>query len=392
MPHATFAWLRQHAPAYWHARGPQRSNPDPEEPPQRGFWALTRYRDIVAVSKDTDSFSSTRGSMLIRDLDSGRLERMRHWLINLDPPQHTRLRKLIAKAYSPQLIRSFEPLMRNVARQSVDALVGHGACDFAAVVAGPMPFRVTAAILGLPEVDQPMLAAWLDQVVGLEDAEAESAAETQAAASRIFEYLAAFAAEQRRQLRSPLLRALADVEIDGERLDAASMDMFLQLFTMASNETTRNAITCGLHALLQHPDEHRRLVADMGLLETAIDEMLRYDGPAIHMRRTAVRDLEIAGQLIHENDKVVMFYSAGNRDEEVFADPDRFDVGRQPNPHLAFGVGPHFCLGAHQSWNVMRCLFEEMLPRCPDLQLDGPAVYLRSVAIHGIRSLPVRCS
>jgi len=390
MPHEHFAWLRAHAPVSWHARGPQRDPPLPGEPAQRGFWALTRYHDVVAVSKDPERFSSARGSMLIRDLDAGRLDRMRSWLINLDAPQHTHVRRLVSKAYNPHLVRKLEPTIRAAARATVNTVAERGACDFATEIAGPLPFRVTAAILGIPTADHAALAAWLDQVVGLEDAEPSDSGSAQDAATRVFDYLAAFAAEQRRRPHSELVRGLLEAEVDGERLDATTLDIFLLLFTMASNETTRNALATGLHALLEHPQEHRRLLEDPTLIEPAIDEMLRYAGPAIHMRRTATRDTEIGGQAIRENDKVVLFYSSANRDEEIFTAPDSLDVGRHPNPHVAFGVGPHFCMGAQQSWSVMRCLFEELLPRLPDLRGDGPVVRLRSVAINGIRSLPVR--
>lgn len=389
IPHEAFTWLREHAPVYWHEHGPQRVTPLPGEPPQRGFWVLTRYRDIVAVSKDPECFSSARGSMLIRDLDEGRLQRMRGWLINLDAPRHTRIRRLVSKAYSIAFVRQFEPVMRAAARATINAVCERGACDFAIDVAGPMPFQVTAEILGIPVTDRPKVATWLDQVVGLEDADPSATGSTHHAAAQLFDYLADFGREQRRQPSSALVQALLASEVDGELLDTENLEQFLLLFTMASNETTRNAIANGMQALLEHPQQHRRLLAEPQHLDASVDEMLRYAGPAIHMRRTASRDTEIAGQPIRENDKVLMFYSAANRDESVFPKAQSFDVVRQPNPHLAFGVGPHFCLGAQQSWSILRCFFAELLPRLPDLTLNGPVVRLHSLAINGIRSLPV---
>jgi cholest-4-en-3-one 26-monooxygenase len=391
VPHEYFAWLQEYSPVHWHPGRPGRGQlaPGRIEIDQRGFWVLTRYAHVLAVSKDPELFSSERGSCLNADLVEADLRMMQQQLIHMDPPRHTQLRKLVSRGFTPRTIGRLEVRVRELAREIVDKVADKGECDFVTEVAAELPLLVIAELLGVPREDRGKLFRWSNCLIGAEDPDYGSPMEAQIAVMELFQYAMALAEKRRRDPRDDITTTLVHGEVDGERLSTVEYNMFFFLLVIAGNETTRNAISGGLRALCEFPKERARLLARPELLETAVDEMVRWVSPVMQFRRTATRDTELEGQRIAEGDKVVMFYGAANRDPRAFTDPLRFDVARAPNPHLGFGFGVHFCLGASLARMEMRCMFEELLRRLPDLELAGPVARLRSNFIHGIKSMPV---
>jgi len=392
VPHEHFAWLREHSPVHWHPgrKGRGQLAPGRIEIDQRGFWVLTRHQDVLAVSKDPELFSSEHGTCINADLVEADLRLMQQQLIHMDPPRHTQLRKLVSRGFTPRTIGRLEIHVRELAREIVDKVARKGECDFVTEVAAELPLLVIAELLGVPREDRWKLFRWSNCLIGAEDPDYGSPMDAQIAVMELFQYAMALAEERRRDPREDITSTLVHGEVEGERLSTVEYNMFFFLLVIAGNETTRNAISGGMQALCEFPKERARLRAHPELFDTAVDEMVRWVSPVMQFRRTAMRDTELEGQRIAAGDKVVMFYGAANRDPRAFADPLRFDVGREPNPHLGFGFGVHFCLGASLARMEMRCMFEELLRRLPDLELAGPPTRLRSNFINGIKSMPVR--
>jgi cholest-4-en-3-one 26-monooxygenase len=381
VPHDMFALLRREAPVFRH----------PGDPP---FWAVTRHRDIVAVSRHFATFSSYRRSALINEMDDTGLEQNRLMMLNMDPPRHTKLRALVNKGFTPRMTALLTERVRGLCAEIVDAVVERGEFDFVAQVAAELPLQVIAEMLGVPREERRQIYEWSNTMIAGNDPELQSSPEqAQEAATQMFLYANELALKRRDGLRDDLVGVLMRAEIDGEQLTEMEFDMFFLLLAVAGNETTRNLVSGGMLALIEHPDQRRRLQADPSLMDTAVEEMLRWVTPVMLFRRTATRDTGIAGQRVAEGDKVVVYYSSANRDEAVFDDPDAFDVGRTPNDHLTFGGGgPHFCLGANLARLEIRLIFEELLRRAPDVELTGPVRRLRSNFINGVKEMPVRLS
>ncbi len=391
MPHDYFTWLREHEPVHWQPPAQLRANlADIMDAEQRGYWALTRHRDIIEVSLDQERFSSERGTVITNDLNDERIAQLRLWMINQDAPNHTKLRKLVNKGFTKRMIGNMEGHIQRLCCEIVDGIALKGECDFVTSVASELPLLVIAELVGCPLEDRAKLFNWSNQMVGFEDPEFANEARATDAMGEMFEYASRLAAKRRSDPRDDLTSVLVNAEIDGERLDELGFNMFFMLLILAGNETTRNAISGGMLALSEHRDQWQKLLDDPALLPTATEEILRYVSPVISMRRTATRDTEIAGQRIRENDKVVMFYPSANRDADAFENPDRFDVTREPNPHLAFGWGPHFCLGASLARGEIRGIFSELLSRFPDIEVCGPVRRMRSSTVNSIKSMPVR--
>ena len=375
VPHDIFATLRREAPVFRQAA-----------PNGTSFWALTKYHDIVAASTDNATFSSARGTN-IEEMQGG-TELM---IVNMDPPRHTKLRNLVSKGFTPRMVRAMELHVRDIATQIIDNVAKRGECDFVTDVAAELPLQVIAELIGVPLEDRHLVFQWSNQMIGLEDPEYGNSMEvaTQAAAE-MFAYAEKLANERRRSPHDDLVTVLIDAEVEGEQLTPLEFNVFFMLLAVAGNETTRNLISGGMLALSEHPDQHARLLEDPALVPTAVEEMLRWVTPVMYFRRTTTRDVEISGHQIAAGEKVTLWYISGNRDEEVFG-PERFDVGRDPNPHLGFGGGgAHFCLGASLARLEIRIMFEELLRRLPDIQLAGPVARLRSNFISGIKHMPVR--
>ncbi len=379
-PHHWFKRLRAEAPVFWQ-----------EDGKWKGFWALTKYDDIERASKDQATFSSARGATNIFDLPEHELTVTRTMMVNMDPPCHGKHRRLVNQGFTPRRVGNLESHIRELCARIVDAVCERGACDFVTDVAAELPLQVIVELMGVPLEDRHKIFDWSNRLIGFDDPEFQNTFEDgKIAAAECWAYANQLAQQRQQCPRDDLVSALMGAEVDGERLSEQSFDGFFLLLLVAGNETTRNLISGGMLALMENPAERARLLAEPSLLPTAIEEMLRWVTPVSHFRRTATRDVEVRGRKIREGDKVVIFYPSANRDEEVFADGDRFDVGRSPNDHLTFGIGEHFCLGANLARLEIRSMFEELLRRLPDMELAGPVSRLRSNFINGIKHMPVR--
>ncbi|MGH0032443.1 MAG: cytochrome P450 [Myxococcota bacterium] len=387
MPHEYFAWLRRNEPLHW--TEPYVPEALPSDAEQRGFWLVTRYADVQRISRDQETFSSERGGSMIRELGDEAMAQLRLWMINQDSPHHTRLRKLVNAGFTPNMIKRMETHIRELAGEVIDRVARKGECDFVTEVAAELPLLVIAELVGCPVEDRAKLFAWSNALIGFEDPEVGDG-DPRDVMQEMFLYADALAAKRRADPREDLASALVHAEVDGQKLDGLAFGMFFILLILAGNETTRNALSGGMLAFSDNPDQQRRLAADRGLLPGATEEILRFVSPVIYMRRTLTREAEVAGRTLPEDAKVVMCYPAANRDESVFDEPDRFDVTRDPNPQLAFGYGPHYCLGANLARAEIRVMFEELFRRLPDIEVSGPVRRLRSSTVASIQSLPVR--
>ncbi len=383
VPHDAYRVLRAEAPVHW--------NPEPDGV---GFWAVTKHADIVAISKDPQTYSSWRGGTNIKDYPPDSLEVIRMLMVNMDPPQHNKFRRLTSTGFTPRMIARMEESIRRAAKEIVDEVGPLGSCDFVTRIAAELPLIIICDIMGVPQSDRHLVFDWSNRLIGFDDPEFQTSLEdAQLAASELWAY-ANQLAEERKAAGNPeakdIVSVLLNAEVDGEHLDEMEFDAFFLLLAVAGNETTRNLISGGMLALIEHPAQRARLLADPTLIDSAVEEMLRWVTPVIHFRRTATKDTVLHGVPIKENDKVVLYYASANRDEDVFADPMSFDVGRTPNDHIAFGIGQHSCLGLNLARLEIKAMFQELLARMPDIELDGPVRRLRSNFINGIKSMPVR--
>jgi cytochrome P450 len=385
------------------------------------FWAVLRHAEVRGVLRDPALFSSQLGGTQIRDpATSSDLAYVRRMMLNMDPPEHGRLRGLLTRAFTPRAIAKLTERIETSARDLVAAVAGRGECDFAALAAD-LPLLTLAAVFGVPEQDRRLMYDWSNRVIGYQDAEyavsstvdpssvsdlARAALavrpspgpdgsmpdpRTRAGMPDLYAYANALGEYKREHpgddVMSNLMRHVGD---DGGRVSLAEFENLFWLFSVAGNETLRNGLPGGMLALLSHPAEYRRLLADRSLLPSAVEEMLRWWSPVMHFRRTATADTRLSDVDIRAGDKVVVWFSAANRDEDVFDEPDAFDVGRTPNDHLTFGHGPHFCLGAHLARVQLRAMFGAVLDLLGEVSLAGEPVRLRSNFQNGLKSLPIR--
>ncbi len=383
VPHDQFDLLRDEAPVYFHE----------ETDGGKGFWCITRRDDLRQLSHDWASASSA-GGITLHETDDDELQAQARQLmmITLDPPKHTKLRLLVNKGFTPRMIGRLHERIREIARDIVDKVADRGECDFVVDVAAELPLQVIAEMMGVPQEDRHKVFDWSNRMIGSEDAEyAVTAEDATRAAMEMFAYANELAAEKRANPTDDIISVLLQAEVEGERLTDMEFDVFFQLLAVAGNETTRNLISHGMLALNEHPEQRAQLSDDRSKLAGAVDEMLRYASPVMYFRRNATRDMEYKGQHIAEGDKVSIWFIAANRDEDVFEDPHRFDLRRDPNPHVAFGGGgPHHCLGSHLARMEIKVLFEELVARVSAVEALGPPVRLRSNFINGIKHLPVR--
>jgi cholest-4-en-3-one 26-monooxygenase len=381
VPHDMFELLRREAPLFRH--------PEPEGP---GFWAVTKHADVVAVSRDTATFSSELGGTFIEDQTDMFLSQMRLSILNMDPPKHNRYRRLVSKGFTPRMIGELTAAIERRADRVVDDVVERGECEFVEDVAAKLPLEVICEMIGLDEEDWPHMFELSNRLVGFDDPEYQTSPEDgEAAAAEIFGYCDKVAADRRANPRDDLMTALVQAEIDGERLGELEVNLFFITLVVAGNETTRNLINHAMLALIEHPAEIARLRSDVSLWPTAVEEMLRW-GTSIHnFRRTVTTDTELRGQPIPAGDKLVIYYLSANRDEDVFADPYRFDVGRTPNDHVTFGGGGiHYCLGASLARAEIGAITRRVAERLDGIELAGPVRRLRSDFVNGIKEMPIR--
>lgn len=365
-----------------------------------GFWAVTRHADVKAVSANSAVFSSGIGHTNLWDLEADALEARRS-IIDTDAPDHTRLRRLVSKAFTPRNIRVWEDTTRAIARELLDDYVEAGGGDWVAMVAAPLPIRVILTILGVPVEDADYLVELSNYLVeGTGDqpslppdafgntTELRLLPFGSPASHALFEYGEQLGVARRLEPKDDIVTMLVLAEDDGDRLSHSEYRNLFHVLVFAGNETTRTAITHGAMALAEFPDQLEWLRANPDKIDLAVEEVLRWATPVLHMRRTAAEDTELAGTPIAAGDKVVMWYASANRDPEVFEDPFTFDLGRDPNPHFAFGGGgAHFCLGAFLARMEIKILLEELLASDITLSPRGPAVRVGSNFVHGILSV-----
>jgi cholest-4-en-3-one 26-monooxygenase len=382
VPHEWFTRLRREAPVYWH-----------RETDGPGFWAVTSFDDFVAVNRDWERYSSMRGAVFMWDMPEDALEQQRLLMLNMDPPLHTRYRLLINKGFTPRMVNALEDTMRDRTREILDRVADRGECDFVVDVAAELPLQVIADLMGVPQEDRHKLFDWSNRMIGAEDPEYGITEEDTAIASmELYAYAAELANQKRANPGEDLISVLSTkAEVDGERLSGLEIDLFFLLLSVAGNETTRNLISHGLVTLLEHPDQLAKLRSNPDLMSPAIEEMLRWASPVMQFRRTAMVDHELHGQPIKDGDKVVFWHISANHDETKFADPFTFDIARSPNEHVAFGGGgPHFCLGANLARLEINIMFNEVLDRLHDIELNGDVQRLRSNFINGLKHIPLK--
>ncbi len=387
-PHEYFTFLRREHPVVWH---PETAGTSRQGSAGPGFYAVTRHADVIQVSKNPQLFSSWLGGTNIPDADEEQLNGLRLIMLNMDPPQHVKFRRLVRSGFTPKKIAQLRQDVRALAAHIVGKVADRGTCDFVEDLACELPLQVLAELLGIPQQDRFKVFDWSNQLIGFDDPEFQTSPEQgKLASAQMWAYANELAQDRIRNPQDDLVSKLIRGEVDGERLTEMEFDSFFLLLAVAGNETTRNLTTQGMLALFEHPDQYERLKNDLSLMPTAVEEMLRWSPAVIYFRRTVTEDTELGGVPLKRGDKVAVYYPSANRDESVFEDPFRFDVGRKPNPHLAFGIGEHFCLGSHLARMELQLIFQEILTRLPDMRLDGPVRRLRSNFIDGIKEMPVR--
>jgi methyl-branched lipid omega-hydroxylase len=386
---AAFAALREREPV------PFYPEPDLGLPRGAGYWALTRLDDVAAASRNAAVFTSGQGSTTVADTPPEFMEFFGS-MINMDDPRHARLRRIVSRGFTPRRLAALLDDVQHTARTIVDDVIDDGECDAVRAIAARLPLKIVCDMMGVPESKYEFVFHRSNIVLGSQDPEYVPDADNilgalLTAANELAELMKELGEQRIENPTDDVTSALVNAEIDGERLSPDELASFFILLVVAGNETTRNAISWGLHLLTEHPEQRKAWLADLdGVTPTAVEEIVRLSSPVIFMRRTLARDAVLGGQQMREGDKVAMFYWAANRDPAHFRDPDAFDVRRAPNPHVGFGgAGPHFCLGAHLARREMAVMFRELLTRVPDISVTAPPKRLTSMFINGIKQLPV---
>ena len=380
VPHEWFAFLRQNAPVWWQ-----------EEEDGPGFWAVTSLADATLVNRDYEHFSSARKATYLWEMSEDDLAQQQLVMLNMDPPLHTRYRRLVNKGFTPRMINELHERIHVATDNIIDQVIETGSADFVTDIAAELPLVVIAELLGVPNEDRHRMFDWSNRMIGSDDPEYQTAGEAaQMASMELYAYASELFGKKRIDPHDDLMSVLTQVEIEGEQLSSFELELFFLLLTVAGNETTRNLISGAMAAFFENPDQWELLRNDRSLLPDAVEEMLRYVTPVMNFRRQTTSAVELGGQQIEADTKVVFFHISANRDEKVFANPQKFDITRNPNPHMAFGGGgPHFCLGANLARMEIRVMFEHLLDRMPDMQLAGDVQRLQSAFISGVKHIPI---
>lgn len=382
-PHGEWAWLRRHAPVFWY----ERSNVEP-------FWAITKHADIIEIGKQPDVFlNAPRLAVFTNDLPPPPEGESRH-LLNMDPPEHARYRRVTSHWFTPRTIRGMDAKVARVTREVLDDAARKTTGDFVQDVSAKITIAVIAEMLGVPREDWHRLFRWTNEIIAPQDPEFQqgSTAEETLTRARIdlFTYFHELSERRRREPTDDIVSVVANGAVDGAPLPPVELLSYYLLLVVAGNETTRNAMTGGMLALLENPGEWAQLRANPELVGSAVEEIVRWTTPVIQFCRTATRDYPLRGTTIRKGQNVCLFYPSGNRDEEVFPDPFTFRVARDPNPHIAFGMGEHVCLGAHLARLELRHAFSQLVERLHDCEVAGPVERLRSSFVGGIKRAPMR--
>ena len=403
-PHHWLTEIRKEDPVHWH-----------EGSSGAAFWCVTKWEDLRYVSRNPRLFSSERKGT---NMPNPRMEEMMRQRLNtgdvdeqlaamakqnedgsslfpimlmMDPPRHVAFRRLVQRSFTPRYVTGLEAHIRKRAQNIVDDVIEKGECEFVTEVASDLPLQVICDMMGVPEEDRQDIFDLSNQMIGFDDPELGESNEQRALASvGMFTKAMKVAELYRDNPQENLTSHLLHRDVNGEKLSEMEYAAFFLLLTVAGNETTRTVTTNGMRLLMDNPDQLARLIADPSLVSSAVEEILRFEPAVHHFRRTATQDVEIRGRQIKEDDPVIMWYAAANRDEEVFDEPNTFDVGRHPNEHLSFGIGEHFCLGANLARLELNAIFDEIVPRLRNPQFAGPVRRLRSNFINGVKEMPVR--
>ena len=388
-----FAKLRAERPVSFHEEPVPPPDLGFDFPQGPGFWALTRYADVMQVSRDPDTFHSAPTST-VGDMPAEIAE----WLgsmINMDAPKHTKLRLIVNRGFTPRQVARIDESVRQQAKEIVERVAPMGECDFVSEIAAALPLQIICDMMGIPREDIKQIFELTNVILGVGDPEyVQTMEQLMGAGMGLFQYGLALAQDRLDHPRDDIPTQQMHAEVEDEdgkhRLTTGELGSFFLLLVVAGNETTRNAISHGMRALTEHPDQRKVWTADFDAVSpTAVEEIVRWATPVINFRRTATRDVEVGGEQVKAGQKVVMFYNSANRDERAFPDPFRFDVLRTPNEHFGFGAGgPHFCLGANLARREIRVMFEELLRRLPDIEITGEPDMLQSNFIHGIKRMP----
>jgi cytochrome P450 len=385
-PHEVWTRLRRENPVSWWERG--------EGIP---FWVITKHADITSISKQPELFVSGVRLTISHEPEEDN-DQFPPTLIQLDPPKHGVYRQLISRRFTPGALRRLNRDVERIGAEIVDSLVAEGdsgECDFVKKVSAPLPIAVIAWLLGVPREDWNLLFDWTNRTIGADDPEfrreGKTATETALEAmTELFTYFAKLVEQRKKNPTDDLISLFATAEVDGKPLPPMDVLAFCLIIVIAGNETTRNGTTGGMLAFIEHQDQLRRLQNDPSLLPSAVEEVVRWSTPIIHFARTATADTEVRGQKIREGDALGIFYASANRDEDIWNDPFRFRIDRNPNRHLGFGVGEHFCLGAHLARMELAVAYKHLLPRIEEIELAGPVERLSSSLVGGVKRLPIR--
>jgi len=380
VPHEWFRELRREDPVYWHheADGP-------------GFWCITKHEDLRFVSRNPELFSSEWAGTSLRDPeDEDALMRLRAVLINMDPPRHVKYRRIVQRGFTPQMVARQRPYLERLAREIVEPVARKRECEFVEELACELPLQVICEMMGVPQPERHRIFELSNVIIAADDPDFSTSREDgQRAAEEIFGYAHQLALRYKQEPADNLTSRLLHSEIDGEVLHELEYSLFFLLLLIAGNETTRTVTVNGFRSLLEHPEQLRQLVDDPSRIPGAVEEMLRYEPAVMHFRRTATRDVELRGKTIRRGDKLLLWYPSANRDEEVFRDPERFDIGRRENPHLSFGIGEHYCLGANLARLELQVIFGEIVANLREPRLLAPPRRLRSNFINGVKEMRV---
>jgi cholest-4-en-3-one 26-monooxygenase len=382
-PHPEWTWLRRNAPVFRY----ERPNVEP-------FWAITKHADIIEIGKQPERFlNAPRLAVFTHDLPPPPEGTSRH-LLNMDPPDHARYRRVTSHWFTPRAIRGMDGKVARVTREVLDAAAEKTAGDFVQDISARITIAVIAEMLGVPRPDWELLFRWTNEIIAPQDPEFQHGATPHETLERgrleLFTYFHDLAEARRKQPADDIVSVVANGQVNGAPLPPVELLSYYFLLVVAGNETTRNAMTGGMLAFLEHPGEWEKLRRDPGLLDGAVEEIVRWTTPVIQFARTATRDYELRGTTIRAGQSVCLFYASGNRDEEVFADPFAFRIDRDPNPHVGFGMGEHVCLGAHLARLELRHAFAQLAERLAACELAGPVARVRSSFVGGIKRAPMR--
>ncbi|WP_406691237.1 cytochrome P450 [Saccharopolyspora sp. ID03-671] len=392
IPHEEFAALRSTAPICWVEQTPE-ARAGMSEESGTGYWALTKHADVAAVSRNSKVFSSHENAVIIRNPETATRESVepsKVVIINQDAPEHTQLRKIISRGFTPRAIGALEEALEERARRIVRDAVETGGGNFVDQIASQFPLEVIGDMLGVPAEDRRKIFDWTNQMTGAEDPDlAREDNDPEAAAAEVLMYSMGLAAERRENPRDDIVTKLVNADVDGRGLTDDEFGFFVIALAVAGNETTRNATSHGMNAFFEHPDQWELWKRERPA--TMMDEVIRWATPVTSFQRTALEDVEVGGVEIKRGERVGLFYASANHDDEVFTDPFTFDITRDPNPHLAFGGhGAHYCIGANLARMEVRQIFDAVADMAPDLRRAGEPRRLRSGWLNGIKDLPVQ--